>query len=179
MTVIKKGTWESGAEFSECGLYRYSLHRCWTPGTRKWMVMIGLNPSTATHEVTDATIRKVTTFAKRELCGGFVMLNLFGLRSRDPKNLFEFGDPVGPENNEVIARWLSLCPDRQTVAWGAHKMAMPRARDVVENLLSWPLNCFGVTKDGHPKHPLYLASNTPLVAWPGYREELHELKAPL
>ena len=34
-------------------------------------------------------------------------------------------------------------------------------------VLSGDLWCLGQTKDGHPKHPLYLKANTPLVKWEG------------
>jgi len=30
----------------------------------------------------------------------------------------------------------------------------------------WPLQCWGTTKDGHPRHPLYLPADAERVRWP-------------
>ena len=84
--IVHKGTIESGAHFSPCERYRYRLWRCWDAS--KWkLAIIGLNPSTATHEEDDPTIRRCIGFAKRDGYGGLLMLNLFALRSTDPKGL--------------------------------------------------------------------------------------------
>jgi hypothetical protein len=49
----------SGAEFSPCGDYRYSLWRMWSEEENAPRVMfIGLNPSTADATRNDPTIRR-------------------------------------------------------------------------------------------------------------------------
>ena len=48
----------------------------------------------------------------------------------------------------------------------AHKLAAARARGVVRAFVrSSPLWCLGVTKDGHPRHPLYVKTDAPLILW--------------
>ena len=51
-------------------------------------------------------------------------------------------------------------------AWGAHKLAAARALGVVHAFAGRPLLwCLGVTKDGHPRHPLYVRADAPLILW--------------
>lgn len=92
--MIRKGTTERGASFSECGLYRYHLWRVWDH-TRPRMVIIGLNPSTADESLDDHTIRKCTTFAKRESCGALDMVNLFAFRATEPRVMLNDPAPIG------------------------------------------------------------------------------------
>ena len=82
----------------ETAKYRYWLSRKWERGP--YCVFIGLNPSTATFEEDDPTIRRCVGFAKRWGFGALVMLNIFAFRSTDPKKLRVKStvDPVGPQN---------------------------------------------------------------------------------
>ena len=153
------------ASFSADGLYRYSLYRAWDMNG-KIMLVIGLNPSTATAVEDDPTIRRCIGFAKREGCGEFYMGNVFGLRSTDPKKLLEVDDPIGQYNNF----WLkTMAREAEVViaAWGGNPLAVQRGREIRE-LLQWiprKIHCLGKTKSGAPKHPLYLRKDTPLEIW--------------
>jgi len=51
------------ATFSNCRAYRYSLSRIWDK-EKKFVLFIGLNPSTANEEADDPTIRRCTNYAK-------------------------------------------------------------------------------------------------------------------
>lgn len=150
------------AMVSPCGRYRYALNRVWDDAfTRKTpFVVIGLNPSTADATTDDPTIRRCVSFAKREDCGRLVMLNLFAWRATNPAELARAEDPVGPENDSFLDAELL---DKAVVvaAWGAHPFAVKRAAEVADRFPD--LLCFGTTKAGHPKHPLYLRADTPLV----------------
>jgi hypothetical protein len=64
--------------------YRYLLTRIWDPAVKP-VVFLMLNPSTADAFEDDPTSRRCTGFAKREGAGGLVVVNLFGLRSTDPR----------------------------------------------------------------------------------------------
>ena len=77
--------------------WRYTLGRS---GARPLLV-IGLNPSTATQEKLDPTVTRVEKVAQQ--CGfdGFVMLNLYPVRATDPKDLTPKVDAVAYERNEV------------------------------------------------------------------------------
>lgn len=155
---------ERGADFSECRTYRYLLWRIWdTDGSP--LNVIGLNPSTADETIDDPTIRRCIDFAKRWGYGSLVMTNLFAYRSTDPQGLLSVDDPVGPDNDEALrlAAWRA---GLTVAAWGAHRLAVTRS-GAVSKLLHWmPVECFGLTKDGAPKHPLYLPkSTTPVPYW--------------
>lgn len=156
------------AEFSPDRLYRWVLFRTWQP-TRPPLVVVGLNPSTANESENDPTVTREVGFARRELRGGLVKLNAFALVSTDPKGLKYSANPVGVRNNAFLRQH---CRNRDVVvAWGAHPQWSDRLRYVAGLLteVGAVLFCFGTTKDGHPKHPLYLRSDTPLVRWEGYR----------
>lgn len=150
------------ATFSECGTYRYDLSRTWGPGQSALFIM--LNPSTATADVLDPTVRRCVGFSRAWGRGGVVILNIFALRSTDPRALKTHPDPVGPENDATIARYVTdEAYDPVVAAWGVHGTLNGRSAKVaalIEAAAPWKLKCLGTTKDGHPKHPLYLAADT-------------------
>lgn len=151
----------SSAIFSPGRDYRYVLLREWSDAPRR-LVVIGLNPSTADETEDDPTIRRCIALAKREQCGGLVMLNLFAFRATQPRDMLAASDPIGPENDKYIAGH-TWAPDRIVVAaWGAHGGYLNRAANVLRHLPPGAV-CLGVTKGGQPKHPLYLRADTPFV----------------
>lgn len=151
------------AVISECGRYRYSLERCWDDGL-PMVTWVMLNPSTADAETDDQTIRKCVGFARKWGAGRIRVVNLFALRSTDPRALRTSASPVGPGNNNAIVE----AARRSAVivaAWGAHGKLIGR-----DGYVRWlvdaqdrRLSCLGVTKDGHPRHPLRLPYSTELV----------------
>ena len=157
------------AVMSTDALYRYQLSRCWDlTGTLPILVFLMLNPSTANEVVPDATTRRCITFARAAGYGGLVLVNLYALRSRRPQVLQTHADPIGAMNDEhiraVVRRY------RQVVcAWGAvgHRSRLARMREVVALVqgAGGNLLCLDTTQDGHPRHPLYLASSCVLRPW--------------
>ncbi len=141
------------AVISECGRYRYVLRRS-LGSILRWrysVLFIMLNPSTADAEKDDPTIRRCMAFAKREGFTHLNVVNLYALRSPDPRHLALAEDPVGPENDAWIDK--EVRGARLVVAaWGAHPFAVDRAKDVARRV--GQLWCLGKTKDGCPKHPL-------------------------
>ena len=139
--------------------YRYLLTRIWNP-TVKPLVFVMLNPSTADALEDDATIRRLTGkegFARQLGAGGVVVVNLFALRSTDPRALIRHRDPVGPHNDRFIRRAVSL-GSTVIAAWGAATVAGERGRQVATELADRgvALHCLGLTAFGQPRHPLYL-----------------------
>jgi hypothetical protein len=159
---------KSGAIISPCGAYRYHLWRRWDD-CLPTMVWVMLNPSTADASVDDPTIRRCIGFAKREGCGGISVLNVFALRATDPSELLRHPDPFGPENESYLgyARQVALMTIL-VLGWGA-KMTDRRLRHhyrCAETLVvTQKPKCFGTTKSGDPRHPLYLKADAPLVPW--------------
>lgn len=140
------------ASFSQCGQYRYALWRQWDRGGPT-VLFVGLNPSTADHMRDDPTVRRCIGFARDWGFGRLVVVNLFALRSTSPRALRRAPDPVGPRNDRWIAR---LAADAELViaAWGALGNYRDRARLVTSTLSD--LYCLGRTRDGSPRHPLYV-----------------------
>lgn len=151
-----------GAVLSPCGTWRYELPREWGNGNR--LVVVMLNPSTADAEKDDPTIRRVIGFAKSHGFGNLLVLNIFALRSTDPDGLRVAQDPVGPDNDAHIHEALSRPGTPALAAWGSMgdqwDPARQRAAAVLNlaPLASW--FCLGTTKNGHPRHPLYIAGST-------------------
>jgi hypothetical protein len=85
---------------------------------------------------------------------------MFAYRSTDPQALLGVDDPIGPENDRYITNRLIEC-DEVICAWGSHKSIFGRQEDVV-NLIRLagkkPL-CLATTKNGTPRHPLYLRAD--------------------
>lgn len=152
----------TGATLSDCGRYRYQLWRAWGDGPSCVFVM--LNPSTADAEKDDPTIRRCIGFAKREGCGSLNVVNLFAFRATKPKDMMAAADPIGPENDEVIAAALRDPGAVKIAAWGTKGAFMGRGAQV---RAKWrgSLKCLGQTKDGHPLHPLYVPADKPLEAF--------------
>jgi hypothetical protein len=159
----------SRAAFSGCLTYRYTLERGWRDGgLGRYLNFLMLNPSTADEIRLDPTVTRCVGYARRWGYDGLVVTNIFALRSTDPRRLREVEDPVGPHNDEHIQRVAKLAA-LVVCAWGTHGAFLDRGRRVVEMLTASEntLHCLGVTKDGHPRHPLYLRGDAvpvPLAA---------------
>lgn len=149
------GAVRSGASFSPCRHWRYSLWRVWHPG-RPRVAFIGLNPSTADEMVDDPTVRRCINYAKSWNFGGMYMLNIFGVRATDPKEMLMDSNPVGDMNDDYIIDEIEHA-SRIVCCWGAHGKHLGRSAKIIEMLSDKKLFCFGLTKDGEPKHPLYLS----------------------
>ncbi|MEM0983260.1 MAG: DUF1643 domain-containing protein [Planctomycetota bacterium] len=150
-----------GASFSRCRAYRYTLTRKWSKGPR--LCFVGMNPSTADATHDDPTIRLVILRARREGFCELEAVNLFALRSTDPKGLLAVEDPVGPRNAEAVRRAIERS-DAVFAGWGRPPIDSPRVRAIAA--ASGPL-CLGITKSGEPRHPLYLPKDAELIPWLG------------
>lgn len=166
--------------FSPCRKYRYTLWRDWSdkltngnfftedphldyyPGTREsYLMVIGLNPSTADEKQDDPTIRRCISFAKAWGFGALCMTNLFAFRATMPRVMKMQPGPVGEDNNDWLLKvaqeaGLILC------AWGNHGAFLDRATSVKFLLqgANHKLHCFRLTGEKQPEHPLYLPANT-------------------
>jgi hypothetical protein len=75
-------------------------------------------------------------------------------------------DPVGPGNDAAIAD-SALWADRIICAWGSHGAYLDRGRRVAGILRATdrPLWHLGLTRDGQPKHPLYIGYSRQPEPW--------------
>lgn len=142
----------AGAILSDDRTYRYQLWRTWdTSKPRLGWIM--LNPSTADETEDDQTIRRCIGYAKDWDYGSMVVGNLFAYRTRDPSELWNRVDIVGPENDRHLRE---ICQDAEMVvaAWGAYGSKMDRGPEV-RAMLDVDLYALETTKHGEPVHPLY------------------------
>lgn len=142
------------AQLSDCDRYRYSLTRQWELGEHRPVCFIMLNPSTANACVDDPTIRKCIGFAKRWGFLGMSVVNLFALRSRNPRELLTAVDPAG-EDNLLALKHAMRGAALVVAAWGSF---IPFERDLWfrREFPDQPLHCIRVGQKGHPCHPLYM-----------------------
>lgn len=153
------------AIFSDCRKHRFMLERIWDENGGR-CVFIGLNPSTADEQTDDPTVRRCIGFAQDWGYGRLWMLNLFSWRSTDPSMIVDSNLSARQENFWHLKNWSSGA-GIVVAAWGTHSRLMDRG-SLVRTMLQengCVLHHLGLTKGGHPKHPLYLRSGTRPTLW--------------
>lgn len=160
-----KGDAASSAVYSPCMDYRYLLTREWVPAQGR-VLFVMLNPSTATEVQNDPTVERCERRARALGFGAFRVCNIFAYRATDPRVMRAAPDPVGPMNDTAIAD-SALWADQIICAWGTHGAHLDRGAQVEALLratgqLLWHL---GLSKHGHPKHPLYIGYSVQPVLW--------------
>lgn len=161
------------ATFSPCRRYRYTLWREWdvemqlegsndgergSDQLRQFLMVIGLNPSTADETKDDPTIRKCIGFAKRWGFGGLMMTNLFAWRDTDPAKMKKAAEPVGDDNLATLAQYASQA-GMILAAWGKH--GKHHAQDeAVLHAISGRVYHLKLNSDRTPMHPLYVPYET-------------------
>ena len=150
--------------------YRYQLYRGEScprfderAKSEKTLCFVMLNPSTADATKDDPTIKRCRGYAVRWGYQHLYVVNLFAYRATDTKELYDRVYPgtliVGPENDDYILR-VAKESDRIIAAWGAVRQAFEWRAAYVREMLR--KNCpgkvyaLGLTKAGHPRHPLYV-----------------------
>ena len=170
------------ADFSPCKLYRYTLWRKLANDTRGTCVFIMLNPSTATAETNDPTVRRCIGYATDWGFSDLLVLNAFAYRATDPDNMKAFHAPIGIDNDRWIRKSSRnrdnakplVC--RIIVAWGKDGIHQDRDEEVLKIISESGRNplCLGTNQDGTPKHPLYLRKDlqpTPYLGREHHREK--------
>lgn len=154
---------ERGAIFSPCKKYRYVLWRFWNNLLPpKYIMFIGLNPSTADEIIDDPTIRRCTQYSKSWGYSGLYMMNLFAFRATLPKIMKMQIDPIGPDNDHYLIE-VAQRVDIVIAVWGINGSYL--ARDKTVQAMIPRLYCLGFTKNGHPRHPLYLSKKLNPILW--------------
>jgi hypothetical protein len=156
-----------GAIISECGRYRLLLWREWNdkpfPRTALW---IGTNPSTATGNRDDRTVRREVDFTQRFGFSRYLKANVMNYRVTDPKVLTRPGiRPCSPDNLATI-RQASEEAALIVLAFGKlPKQLASYAAAVIHALQGSDkeLYVIGRNQDGSPKHPLYVRRDATLM----------------
>lgn len=139
--------------------FRYWLHRDLASAGREGLVFVMLNPSTADAVNDDATIRRCVGFGRQWGYRELTVVNLFALRATKPADLRRHGAEAIGEHNDDVLRWMRQHPATSMVvaAWGNQGTHL--GRDTAAMAIIAPTKALGVTKQGCPKHPLYVRSS--------------------
>jgi len=161
----QKGDAASTAIYSDCENYRYTLTRTWGD-TGKHALFIMLNPSKATEIQNDPTVERCERRARSLGFDAFTVTNIFAYRATDPKVMRAQTDPTGPDNDATI---LSAAKTADTIicAWGTHGEHLNRGPEMETMLRAQPKSLYhlGLSKAGHPKHPLYIGYSIQPKLW--------------
>ncbi len=151
------------------GEYRYIL------GTRgvKPLICVGVNPSTAAPDDLDRTLQSVQRVAKFNGYDSFIMFNVYAQRATVPDDMDRELNPVlHAENMKAFDYVLSLDKEGHPAVWAAwgavieKRDYLPRCvRDMIDVGEKRGARWYFAGKRsraGHPHHPLYLKSDSPL-----------------
>ncbi|AXQ68351.1 hypothetical protein HOT99_gp266 [Caulobacter phage CcrBL10] len=153
------------AILSQCETFRYMLMRVWDP-SKPLLIFMMLNPSTATARLDDNTIRRCMGFARRDDYGGIIVVNLFAFRSKSPAIMKAAPDPIGPLNARFLQHAFEYAVTAKAdviAGWGVHGEFKDQDYGAVQQaeITGVEVKCLGKSKDGHPRHPLYIAGDQP------------------
>ena len=136
------------------------------------LICVGVNPSTATPDRLDRTLESVERIARHNGFDSFLMFNVSAQRATDPDLMdAELDEGLHRENLKAFDYLLSLSESPVVwAAWGAVIEKRPYLSACVRDL--WQIgqkhravwvHCGPLSKRGHPHHPLYLKSDSPLT----------------
>ena len=141
--------------------HRFALWRVWAQGPLLGFIM--LNPSVANEIENDPTIRRCIAFARRDGYAGIIVCNLRSDIATNPDGIPACSPVADRENVMHTRRRFGLC-GIVIAAWGVNATRIGAKLDV--SCEHFALHRLGeLTKNGSPRHPLYLKSTTPIVEW--------------
>lgn len=170
--MTRPPTWPSWGARRDCVKtieHRYWLHMTLN-GRKGVTVFCMLNPSLANKQRNDPTSRRCIDFATIWESERVVLVNLYAAISTDPDELMEHDNPQGHHNVDYIrhaCRMVGAHGGRFVVAWGAHSLARlqgPPTIDLIRSCGVAPMH-LGLTKEGQPRHPLYVPSTQELAVY--------------
>ena len=161
--------------FSTCDSYRWILKRELLSG-EKTVVFFGLNPSKANSFHNDRTTSRIINFCSRWDYKNIYVINLFGLISKSPHQLYKSKDPKGLNNDRIILMTLKFWQKNINcdlwLGWGDKGQLNGRNREVIkiiknlsklkssENNYPDRILSLGLSKKGNPLHPLYIPNKS-------------------
>ncbi len=153
---------------SDDNKYRFAL------GERKGsnlLICFGINPSTATPENLDLTMKMVQKRAFNAGYDGYIMLNICPQRSTNPNGMLTEEDKSASARNLLeIENILKSGNVDIWAAWGGNIEKRPYLKETLSEIvaMSKKYNCTWMkaakdTKSGHPHHPTRLSYDTKLI----------------
>ncbi len=140
------------------------------------LICVGINPSTAEPDNLDNTLKSAERIALANGYDSFIMFNVYAQRATNPDHMErELNADMHRENMRAFEYILKMSGSAPAVwaAWGAIIEKRAYLTDCVMDMISigerygaqWYTAGARSKKRGHPHHPLYLKSNTPLDAF--------------
>ena len=148
--------------------YRYIL------GTRghKPLICLGVNPSTAMPGALDNTLKSVERIAHHNGFDSFIMLNVYAQRATRPNDMDRTCNEWLHGENLQAFRYVLTQSDTPPCVWAAWGAVIEKRPylfrcvwDMVQTGRSFEarwVKAGALSKVGHPHHPLYLRSDTPV-----------------
>lgn len=132
----------------------------------KELLAIGLNPSTANESSLDPTSRNIQTIANNNGFDGWWLVNLYPLRTSNPKKLPKIADKELMMKNQKFIEKLIIDPKynicKVLCCWGNnienHLYLEEQAR-IIKNKIDKQLYSIGKTMNGNPYHPAPMTVN--------------------
>lgn len=136
---------------------------------KKMLICCGVNPSKARPDELDPTMKRVEFLAKNNGYDGYVMINLYPLRETNLENLPKIRNQEISDINRKIIKDLFESFAGEIHIWAAWGTAVEKRaylKECLKELISlaemydckW-YKMGDLTKDGYPRHPLYLSND--------------------
>lgn len=149
--------------------YRYILG---TKGNNP-LICIGINPSTARPDALDPTLKSVERIALNNGYDSFIMFNVYSQRATNPDLMEkELNSTLHQENMKAFEYILSLYKNNTPSVWAAWGNIIEKrdyliscVSDMIDIGKKYNTKWYSAGKKsvkGHPHHPLYLKSTSPL-----------------
>ena len=149
--------------------YRYILG---TKGNNP-LICVGINPSTAKPDNLDPTLKSVERIAHNNGYDSFIMFNVYSQRATKPELMEkELNLKLHQQNMKAFEYILSLYKNNSPSIWAAWGNIIEKRNylfdcvyDMIDLGKKYNARWFSAGKrsvKGHPHHPLYLKSETPL-----------------
>lgn len=146
-----------------------------TKGMRT-LICCGVNPSFASPEDLDPTMKNVEYFAEKNGYDSYVMINLYPMRATDPHDMHLVrDDTIVKENLEHIEKLISTGSCDIWAAWGTLvktrkylKECLLQIADIADKYDCKWFTIGEKTKEGHPHHPLYLSKKCGMESFDVY-----------
>lgn len=165
-------TIESVAIKSDCGNYRFSLHRAWNANL-PLRAFLCANPSKADELRYDTTAFKCSNMAVNWGWGGFILLNLYPNYSTDPSGVVH-SDNADRLNEEHVRRAFH---DMDMIVIACGNGHAVRLDDLLQGVPRSKLYCLRRNKGGGFLHPSRVEPedfDKPQLAFPEEKQNNHK-----
>lgn len=153
---------------------RFTLGEC-NDALGKTLICVGINPSTATPNALDPTLKKVKNMATSNKYENWVMINVYPQRATKPNNLhITCNTQLHKENlNEIAGLLMAFKKSDILFAYGDLIYKRHYLQNCLNDILS-TINSVGFTgkklciirtKKGNPAHPLYQKNNSKFILY--------------